>query len=148
MASKTPEIYQGGEWMTYRWSVAQAFDTLDRLRELCHISAAHVVPNLHGATLFQTDDLADERMADLFAGVIDLCDDFAGELDTLLADLIPSRPNDAVHRWTGFEMRLHLSAIRQQALTEHHASEPSGAVLDTIAARVARMRDLLKQIDQ
>ena len=35
MSAKPVEIYQGSDWLTYRWSVAQAFDSLDRIRDLC-----------------------------------------------------------------------------------------------------------------
>jgi hypothetical protein len=148
MALKAPEIYQGGDWMTYRWSVAQVFDTLDRMRELTHTPTPHVLPNLHGAALFQDEDLQDEEMADMFAGIVDLCDNLSGELDIVFADIIPQHGNAVMQRWTGFELRLHLNSIRQQALQEHQVSEPSTAVMDAIAARSSRMRDLLKQIDQ
>jgi hypothetical protein len=148
MGLKAPEVYQGGDWLTYRWSVAHAFDTLDRIRELCRMPLlAGTFPSMHSASIFR-DDTKDEEMADLFAGIADLCDDLSGEFDAVLADLHTFHMNNAMQRWTGFEIRLHLNAIRQQALQEHKASEPLSATFDIIAARIGRMYQLLKQIDQ
>jgi hypothetical protein len=39
MGEKALEVYQGNDWLTYRWPVAQMFDTLDRMRDLCHSTA-------------------------------------------------------------------------------------------------------------
>ena len=149
MGDKAPAIYQGGDWLTYRLSVAQTFDTLDRVRELCrHVPVAvSNMPHTPGLALPRYE-MFDEQMMDLFSCILELCDDLSGEIEAVQADLIPHIQNDVPQRWMGFEMRLHLNEIRQLALQEHQSFEPSNAVLDNIAALAARIRDLLKQIDQ
>ena len=68
MSSKPSEIYQGSDWLTYRWTVAQAFDTLDRIRDLC----LQMPVNVGGASVPAGQprfDIPEEDIADMF-GVI------------------------------------------------------------------------------
>jgi hypothetical protein len=150
MGEKAPEIYQGGDWLTYRWAVAQAFDTLDRIRDLCQHAPQHfgsVLPQLSGSGLPRYD-MQDDDMTDMFAGIVELCDDLSGELDAVQAELSPYTHSSITTRWMGFEMRLHLNDMRQAALYEHQSLDPSTTAIDSIAALAARIRDLLKHIDQ
>jgi hypothetical protein len=148
MGEKALEVYQGNDWLTYRWPVAQMFDTLDRVRDLCH-STTHVGALSHlPATPMPRFDMAEDERLDLFVCIIELCDDLSGELDAVQADLFPHLQKDVAHRWMGFEMRLHLNEMRQVALTEHRAPDPTDNATDTILALASRIRDLLRSIDQ
>lgn len=58
MGEKALEVYQGNDWLTYRWPVAQMFDSLDRIRDLCHsVTAAGSVMPLGGAPQLPTTSL-------------------------------------------------------------------------------------------
>ena len=52
MGEKALEVYQGSDWLTYRWTVAQAFDTLDRMRDLCRHSPEMLTPSAAHARAF------------------------------------------------------------------------------------------------
>src|ERR1700678_1982730 len=89
-ANKPVEMYQGSDWLTYRWPVAQAFDTLDRIRDLClqmpvAMGAAPAAPGMDQPRY----EIPDDDIADMFGYIVELCDDLAGELDTVAADLSP-----------------------------------------------------------
>src|ERR1700691_5921381 len=104
-ATKPVEIYQGSDWLTYRWTVAQAFDTLDRIRDLCLQMPVAAGGSGPGEPRFE---MPDEEIADMVGYVVELCDDLAGELDCAQADLAPVIHGGFPHAWTAFEMRLHL----------------------------------------
>lgn len=148
MGEKALEVYQGNDWLTYRWPVAQMFDTLDRIRDLCHsTSTLSTLPHLPAMPMQRYDMPEDERL-DLFVCIVELCDDLSGELDAVQADLFRHLQKDVAHRWMGFEMRLHLNEMRQVALAEHQAPDPSDNITDVVLALASRIRDLLRTIDQ
>jgi hypothetical protein len=136
MALRAPELYQGGDWLTYRATVAKAFDTLDHLEDICHPRATFSAP------------VSTAELTTLFGEAAELCDDLSGDLDAVLADLFPHGRADAIHRWMGFEMQLHLNAMRAEVRKEYNTAAPSLSVLDEIAALAARIRALLRRIDQ
>jgi hypothetical protein len=149
MPAKAMDVYQGNDWLTYRWSVAQAFDTLDRIYDLCrHVpTITSRLPQAPGSGLPRYE-IAEQEIVDMFGCIAELCDDLSGELDAVQADLFSYSQPMTVQRWMGFEMHLHLRQMRQIAWSEHAAEEPSNIALDTLVALNARIRDLLKQIDQ
>jgi hypothetical protein len=147
MSAKPVEIYQGSDWLTYRWPVAQAFDTLDRIRDLClqmPVTAGRPGPDV-GRLPYE---IPDEDIADMFGYIVELCDDLTGELDTVTADLFPFLRGTTSHLWISFEMRLHLRDLRACALKEASAKTPSHAPPDTITTLATRIKALLKQVDQ
>ncbi len=150
MGEKALEVYQGNDWLTYRWPVAQVFDTLDRIRDLCHSLSpvGGAIPQLPVSSAPRYDVPMEDERLNLFVGIIELCDDLSGEMDTLLADLSSFMQKEMKLRWMGFEMRLHLTEMRTIALLEHQAYEPSGHAVDAVLALAARIRDLLRQVDQ
>jgi hypothetical protein len=125
------------------------FDTLDRLRDLCHSvsGAGSALPTLAGAHLPRYDMQDDEHL-DLFHCIIEFCDDLSGEMDAVQADLFPHLQKDAAHRWMGFEMRLHLREMRALALMEHKMRDAQGSAVDRVLALAGRIRNLLRSIDQ
>lgn len=126
------ELYHGSDWTTYRWSVAQAFDTLDRLREVC-------------APLLPPDMAEDFLDLDVLGVVEDLCDDLVSEIETAAADLAPVLTANVACRWSLVEIRIHLEQVRTLAgvcdivdVQEHLAH---------LALCGDRIRDLLKKMD-
>lgn len=135
MPLKAPEVYQGGDWLTWRPTVAKAFDTLDHIEDICHPQPIARTANAG-------------EMAALFNEVAELGDDLVGDLDAVLADIFPHARANTTHRWMGFEMQLHMNAIRALAREEREMETPSMAAREEILALAARIRNLLKQIDQ
>jgi hypothetical protein len=152
MAEKALEVYQGNDWLTYRWPVAQMFDTLDRIRDLCHSThtVSAVLPPLLASPLprYEMHEAHDDDRHDLFLCIVEFCDDLSAEIDAVQADLFPYLQKDAAHRWMGFEMRLHLKEMRTIAMMQYKALDPSGNAVDAVLALNARIRDLLRSIDQ
>ncbi len=145
-ANKPSEIFQGSDWLTYRWTVAQAFDTLDRIRDLCLQMPVNVsVPGGKDAPRFEGPG---EEVADMFGYIVELCDDLAGELDMVLADLFSLVHGSINYGWVAVEMRMHLKDLRQRALKEANTESPLMAPPDATLDLAARIRTLLKQIDQ
>ncbi|MFY9287730.1 MAG: hypothetical protein WAO98_04430 [Alphaproteobacteria bacterium] len=149
MAVKAVEVFQGNNWLTYRWSVAQVFDTLDRMRELCRHTPATMtlLPQAQGMNLPRFD-LLEADYSEIYNCLVDLCDDLSGELDAALADLHHHLQQDITHNWMSFEIRLHVAEMRETAVLEQQAMDPAGSAVDTIVALIERICDLLKQIDQ
>jgi hypothetical protein len=145
---KAPEVYQGSDWLTYRWAAAQAFDTLDRIRDLCLQMPAFGMPPQAAGTQTPRYEMPEPEVADIFGYIAELCDDLAGELDAVQADLFPQLRNNMALCWSAFEMRLHLRDLRAQAVKEAEGEMSIGAPTDGIVALANRIKDLLKHIDQ
>jgi hypothetical protein len=148
MPPKPVEMFQGSDWLTYRWSVAQACDTLDRIRDLCLQMPVAARGSRAVAVPPGGFDIPDEEIADLFGYIAELCDDLGGELDAVHADLLPQLQKNVAHRWMAFEMHQHLRHLRQNAVKQAESTAPSHAPPDEILALAARIKALLKQIDQ
>lgn len=136
MPLKAPEVYQGGDWLTWRPTVAKAFDTLDHIDEICHPQPTF------------TSAMNAAEAAALFNEIAELGDDLVGDFDAVLADIFPHARADTTHRWMGFEMQLHMNTLRVLARDEREMEAPSLIACDEIMDLVTRMRTLLKQIDQ
>jgi hypothetical protein len=155
MNEKAVDVYQGNDWITYRWSVAQVFDTLDQIRELCGVTPDGFSTTQLGApatgkttTIVTRQGDEPESHLEALSLLLSLCDDLASETHTVLADLAyQMRPSPAL-QWKGFEMQLHLAMIRQHCLPDEDATGVSKSAIDSILALSLRIRDLLKQIDQ
>jgi hypothetical protein len=132
MGLRALEIYQGGDWFTYRWSVAQAFDTLDRVNDMClsHPWEHEHAPDADG----------------IISGISDLCDDLAAELASVEADLQPFLQNSTALRWQAFEMRLYLGEIRQ--LMSKAAQLEQSCLFDQLLLLTGHIKESLKQLDQ
>ena len=153
MAEPALDVYQGNDWITYRWSVAQMFDTLDQIRELCGLTpGVYAAPGLpstgKAGALAVPAGNEPESQVEMLSLLLSLCDDLAGELDIVLADLFFLLQPAPVLQWKGFEIRLHQAQLREQCLSEDNAAGVSKNTIDAIIALTLRMRDLLKQIDQ
>ena len=133
MALKALEIYQGSDWFTYRLPVAQAYDTLERMQDIC-LSRAWEPGE-------PTQDI-DEILND----VMDLCDDLTAELASVEADIFPVSQSQTPQRWMAFEMNYYLALIRQKAAPSSYL-EPAH-LFDDILMQIKRIKKILKQLDQ
>ena len=157
MGVKALQLFQGEDWTTHRPTVAQAFDTLDRLRMLCMESMPEASSHgsLNMAAVLMSDRAGriparanSDHLIMVLAAVAGLCDDLAGELDAVAAELSPYLQGDVAHRWMNFEMQTHLNAMRDAVQEEREADEPSIIVLDEVMSYAERIDALLKYIDQ
>ncbi len=149
MIAKPAEIYQGSDWLTYRWSVAQAFDTLDRIRDLClQMPVASGAPPGAPGSGQPGYDVPEEEVADVFGYIAELCDDLTGELDAVHADLFPVIKSNAAHMWLMFEVQQHVKDLHRRAAREAQSEHPAQSPPDAIVALAARVKTILKQIDQ
>lgn len=130
MALKAYEAYHGHDWLTYRPSVAQCYDTLDRLQDF-----------------LQPNDVAGDvaQLQEMGGLVLDLCDDLAGELEVALADLAPWLQNQVGKRWTVVELRGHLAQLRRLAAMA--AESETGAAAPQLDDAIAAIKASLHQID-
>jgi len=154
MGNKVLDVYQGSDWLTERWSVAQIFDTLDQIRELCSLSPRDFSPAPGtAASAKRTADVlvsGDEPQSqiEMRALLWNLCDELSSEIHTAHADLYPVLQAAPPLNWKSFEMRLHLDMLRHCLKPQEENTQLSKTATDTILALTLRMRDLLKQIDQ
>ena len=132
MGVKALDIYQGEDWLTNRWSVAQAFDTLDRLRDLCS-----------GQTWGYAAGLPEAES--VLCGIGDLCDDLAAELAAVEADLQPFLRHNPPQRWQAFELRLYMGELR--GLLEVAALEDGQRLIERVIHYCRHIKDSLKQLD-
>lgn len=147
MGAKASQLYQGADWLTYRWSVAQAFDTLDRLHDLCICRARDQFTDLSQLRVDQSHD-TDIHLedSDVLAGMSDLCDDLMSELAFAEADMQPIiRSNFNLH-WATFEMGVYLCEIRK--ITSLHNHEKPQNSFDELLALIMRIKENLKRLDQ
>ncbi len=134
MAVEALKLYQGSDWTTHRWPVAQAFDTLERLQDLC-LCRADVKEGLFA-----------EDPAELLNDIKDLCDDLAADLTAVEAELFPVLQSRMAHWWLTFEMRHYLNEIRQKA--KQSSLSFSEVLFDGILARVKHIKNALRRLDQ
>jgi hypothetical protein len=133
-SARPKRLYQGHDWFTYRWPVAQAFDTIDRLQDLC-------LCRIGGPS---TDSREDSTA--LMSSLALLLDDLQAELTTAQAALLgaPAQRSFEMY-WMGFEMDLTLKAI--QAQTESVAASACD-VFEAIRLHLTKIKNALKTLDQ
>jgi hypothetical protein len=135
MLPKPSAQYQGNDWFTQRWSVAQAFDSLDRMREVC---------------LFNNDG-DDRRLMEarheMLAVMAELIDDLTGELALAEADLQPVLEAQMPALWTFFEMHLSLDMIRRLTSPMTLSMPETSDLFDHLLQLVTQIKDGLKKVD-
>lgn len=127
------QIYQGGDWQTYRYSVAQVFDLLDQLRDVTGMALTGGMPApFIASTALQPADM-----------LHDLCSDLVGALDLALADLAVQAQTHLPSRWSMVEMRALVGQLPQ--LVQNGQEDLDN--LPGIADRAERIRYLLQRLD-
>jgi len=131
---KALDIYQGSDWFTNRWVVAQAFDTLEQLQDLCL------------SRPWDQQVPASLDVSEILSEIADFCDDLIAELAAVEADLLPVLPSFVSQRWLSFEMNQYVTQIQKKA-SQSLVSDPA-QLFDEIIILIARIKDALKQLDQ
>jgi hypothetical protein len=134
MTAKAPVFYQGSDWFTHRWTIAQAYETLDRIHDLCRCRAWDRV-SAHS-----------REAVEAMKGINALCDMLEAEMAIAEADLKLFAKSNAAQGWAAIEARLHLCALRQQVTRQ--PSVELFLLFETVLALAARLRATLKQMDQ
>lgn len=135
MALRAYQVYQGHDWQTRRYAVAQAYDTLDQIRELLALLASG-----------SDDDSETAAMRGIPAAIADLCHDLMGEIELALTDMTPMLDNHVPSRWLIAETRVlagHMPPLAERAIYD---ADPD--VLPQLADLADRTRFLLQRLDQ
>ena len=128
-------LYQGDDWYTTHWSVAQVYDTLEQMREICLLDE-------QGETEGEP-----QAQRDLLEAIADLTDDLDGELDIVGADLMPLIQKNLAARMAIFEAQAYLDMLRRQLRPNVMSVAFSATVFEDVARLVAAIKDVLKKID-
>lgn len=129
---KAQNLYQGSDWQTYRYAVAQVFDTLDQIREV----AAAFLSGMND------DETPPQEQLSTMLG--DLCNDLVSEVDLALADLSPVIAKHLPSRWLMVELRAivgQLLALNRPAVQDHD-------LIPQLADLAERARFLMQRLDQ
>ncbi len=136
------ELYQGRDWTSFRLSVAQVFETLDQMQDFC--------PPMSSP--------GEEDMGECLTALRELNDGLSGEIDSMLADILPQVYQAAVvnqmqhtpARWAAVEVRHHLDAARK-LLTELARPATTAARreagLFAASELIGKMKELVRHID-
>lgn len=135
VALPAQQIYQGQDWQTHRFAVAQAFDTLDQVRETAvMLLSCHADDGLSPARFAATPLLAD------------LCNDLVGEVELALADLAVTAQQNLPSRWLMVELR---ALVRQLPPLAHRAEHEADLdLIPQLADLAERARYALQRVDQ
>lgn len=134
--AKTTPLFQGRDWVTSRWSMAEAFDTLDHIHDLC--------------VCFGWNDSEGgyENHFEAIPNLMALTDDLRGHLAVAVADTIPHgrSASSFEHLWMCFEIEQIFEDIVTKVtdLADDEAHSPLG----TMALLASRLKDELKKMDQ
>lgn len=146
MALKALSVFQGEDWMTYRWSVAGAHDALDSMLSLSRPDEGMDLSLLRPQNPVHVP-LTATGLERIIAELLSLCDDFQGAMDMVMADLGGLLSANVGYQWKCFEIMSILRDMKAYLATDLTAcrhvdiAEPIGSFVD-------RMRDLLNLIDQ
>lgn len=147
MTLKAHDMYQGDDWLTYRSTVAQAFDTLDRLREIC-LELTEVDGHPYSDRIGSAAEALSDNLMVVLSALSSLCDDLSAGLDAVLAEVYPSYKHDTRQLWVSFEMQNHLRSLRSRIRQELTSQTPSAAVLEEVLNELELIGGCLKQLDQ
>ncbi len=134
MSLQASAFFQGQDWLTHRMSVAQVFETLDRMTELCH----PLLP-------FDTD--SDHVVFETFEVFDDLAEELRIQLDLVMADLHPYLQNSVPLRWASVELRMLATQLRAIAAVPDDMAGESDRLSD-IAMHLVQIKQLVKKLDQ
>ncbi len=130
------QFFQGHDWQTHRYVVAQAFDTLDQVRETallllsCQNDSHHLSPARFAATPL----------------LADLCNDLVGEIELALTDLAVTHQQNLPNRWMMAELRTLTRQLPALARRAEHETDLD--LIQQLGDLAERVRFVLQRIDQ
>lgn len=136
MKQSTPPFYQGRDWVSSRWAIAETFDTLERIHDLCLCR-----------DVSQSADTSEETFAILQA-IHGLVETLSGQCANAMADVIPTKtPVGAFEQlWLCQEIGQELLEMKQSIL--ELSIEDSGQAFSEIALLALSLKSAFKKLDQ
>lgn len=135
VALRAQQFYQGNDWQTHRYAVAQVFDTLDQVRETTLMLLSCQTADGMTPTRFAATPL-----------LADLCNDLAGEIELALADLAVTLQQHIPSRWLMVELRTLVRQLPALAYRAEHESDLD--LIPQLGDLAERVRFVLQRIDQ
>ena len=134
MIEKKPIPYQGRDWFTHRWTLAEAFDFLDRIHDLC------LCRNWTGQNL-ETED-----GQPLLPMILDLIVNLEASVHEATSDTIPSEElvPSAAHFWAIRELHWRIKELEQSVRALIGNKQPD---LDLVIALLLEIKKALKGLD-
>ena len=134
MSKRENPLYQGRDWFSYRWTIAQAFDAIERIYDLC-LCATN-----------EEKSARDDAENPLSSYLYDLSELLGCQLAIVYSDVIPSETSLAPPQlhWTCYETRqvfheMHAMVLDfLQAKTNH---------VEQIVTQCLQLKEYLKKID-
>jgi len=136
MPSQASPFYQGRDWVSSRWTIAETFDTLERVHDLC----------LYRDTDEQPDS-GEETFAILQA-VHGLIESLSGQCAIAMADVIPtsSHTGNFESLWLCFEIEKTLDEIKKKIL--EISVDDTGSTFGSLAMMTQSIKTAFKKLDQ
>lgn|GEM_PF-1208810 len=136
MTSSSYALYQGRDWVSGRASMADAFDTVERLHDLCV-----------GRDYCQSAELMVETFA-VLKTVHGLIENLSSQCALAMADTIPltAPVGSFAQSWNCFEIEGLLRSIKSKRadLSNEQQTKPFGA----LALLAVQLKASLKKLDQ
>lgn len=133
--AKPAPLYQGRDWVTSRLTMAEAFDTLERIHDLCL-----------GIDLQKPDEKVETF--GILRAVHGLTESLTAQCAVAVADTIaPAAATGSFEQlWNGFEVEWLLRDMKAKAIDLY--SEESFKPYGTLALLANRLKSALKKMDQ
>lgn len=136
MRSQAPQMYQGRDWASYRWTVAEAFDTLDRMHDLSLCQGWTDEP-----------DLAETAMA-FIPDLMGLYEELGCQLKIVFADILgeASQPQTLPQHWAMMEAQALHAELGEKitGLWENEATQS----FSSLVVLTSLIKAQLKKMDQ
>ncbi len=131
-----PLLYQGRDWISSRWSVAETLDTLDRIHDLCLEKDLHDSPGAAARRFFVLKTLHS------------LAETLTHQCAIAVADLIPtaSATGGLTHLWNGRETARLLKELKANLF--ELSAEGSEKSFGATAFSAVKLKSILKKMDQ
>lgn len=122
-------LYQGRDWLTYRWAVAEAYDALDRFHDLC----------------ISQEWLDTTGLEDIENAILPLLHDFVYDLATMMAmacaDTLPATKYscDLQHGWHNVEIQWWLKLLSKHITNLPEQSPPNFESITLVLVELKRL---------
>lgn len=134
MSHSSSPLFQGRNWFTYRWSIAEAFDALDRFHDLC----------------LSQEWLETSGMEEIETTVLPILQDFTNDLTCMLAIACADTTQtskylcDIQHGWHYIEIQWWMKLLVKHISALPEQSPPN---FESITLVIAELKRLVGAID-
>lgn len=136
MTGKSPFLYQGRDWHSYRWCVAEAFDALDQFHDFCLAQG------------WRESEEPAEAIEAFLPALLDLGQEVVWRLDLAATDTLPPTEASASLKqgWTRFEMDQCAQTLQIELASLGDA--PGSQGLASLLMLASTLKNYLKRLDQ